>query len=208
MTDHDQEPGEEHAGIATRRALRDWQRSVGARRAIESLEAEHARSRSAVEVAADQLTRWASSTVFFVAHVVWFAAWLAWNSGRLGLRPFDPYPFGLLTMVVSLEAIFLTLCVLMAQGRESDVAELREEVTLQVLLRTESEVTKVMQLVASMSSDPDALWADDAELRDMLQPLDAHEIEHELTAQIVRARHRSAAVAAAALAAASHPAAR
>ncbi len=70
---------------------------------------------------------------------MWFAIWIPWNLGWFGLREFDPYPFGLLTMIVSLEAIFLSIFVLMAQKRESAIAELREELALQVSLRIEEE---------------------------------------------------------------------
>jgi len=53
-----------------------------------------------------------------VFHAVWFVAWMLINTGALGIQPFDPFPYGLLTLVVSLEAIFLTIFVLMAQSHE------------------------------------------------------------------------------------------
>ena len=123
-----------------------------------------------------------------MVHVVWFAIWILWNTGLLGLRKFDPYPFGFLTMVVSLEAIFLSIFVLMAQGRESHIAELREEITLQVNLRMEEEVTKTLQLVAGLYTRLGHRIGDDPELRAMLQPLDAEEIERDLTDQIRECR--------------------
>ncbi|MEO5509421.1 MAG: DUF1003 domain-containing protein, partial [Longimicrobiales bacterium] len=101
-------------------------------RAMRALKAGHAADRTIMERLADSLTRAASSATFFNLHVLWFAVWIAWNTRAFGLRPFDPFPFGLLTMIVSLEAIFLSMFVLMAQSRESAIAELREEVTLQV----------------------------------------------------------------------------
>src|SRR5690349_24242941 len=87
-------------------------------------------------------------------------------------------------MVVSLEAIFLSIFVLMSQNRESAIAELREEVTLQVNLRMEEEVTKTLQLVAGLYTRLGYRMGEDAELHDMLQPLDASAIEAELIAQI------------------------
>ena len=111
------------------------------------------------------------------------------NSGFFsGIRPFDPFPFGLLTMIVSLEAIFLTIFVLMAQSRESAVEELREEVTLQVILRMEEEVTKTLQLVAGLYARMGHQVGVDAELREMLGPLDADRIEKDLIDQIQDAR--------------------
>ena len=110
--------------------------------------------------------------------------WIVWNSGLTPLRPFDPYPFGFLTMVVSLEAIFLSIFVLMSQGRESAIAELREEVALQVNLRTEEEITKVLQLLAGLYTRLGHKVGEDEELLQMLQPLDPQAIEQELSKQI------------------------
>ena len=141
-----------------------------------------------VERVADRLTRAAASTPFLLLHVVWFAAWMILNTGQLGIPPFDPFPFGLLTMIVSLEAIFLSIFVLMAQSRESSVEELREEVSLQVVLRMEEEVTKTLQLVAGLYARLGHRVGYDAELREMLGPLDASEIERELVTQIQEAR--------------------
>ena len=103
-----------------------------------------------------------------------------------GYAPFDPFPFGLLTMVVSLEAIFLTIFVLMAQKRESAIAELREELMLQVNLRMEEEVTKTLQLVAGLYTRLGHVMAEDEELGDMLRPLDVTTIERELTQEIAQ----------------------
>ena len=163
-------------------------RIAGTHQARQSLAAHHAAQRSKIERAADALTRAAASTPFLVFHVVWFAGWILANTGALGIRPFDPFPFGLLTLIVSLEAIFLSICVLMAQSRESTVAELREEVSLQVVLRMEEEVTKTLQLVAGLYTRLGHQVGDDPELREMLGPLDADEIERDLVDQIKAAR--------------------
>jgi uncharacterized membrane protein len=162
-------------------------RHAGTRRAIIAVKAQHARDRTVVEHLADWLTRVASTTPFLVLHVIWFAGWIAWNTGhagRAGHLRFDPYPFGLLTMIVSLEAIFLSIFVLMSQARESAIAELREEVTLAVNLRMEEEVTKMLQLVAGLYTRLGHPLSDDPDLRDMLRPLDAEGIERDLIEQI------------------------
>lgn len=153
-------------------------------RAMRALKAGHAAERTRMDRLADWLTRAASSTWFFMLHVIWFVVWIGWNNGAFDLEPFDPFPYGLLTMVVSLEAIFLTMFVLMAQSRESAIAELREELTLQVNLRVEQELTKTLQLVAGLYTRLGFTIAEDPELQDMLKPLDAKEIERELLAQI------------------------
>src|SRR5580765_6043496 len=168
--------------------LRDRRRRrLVANRAFGALKAKHAAERTVMQSVADWLNDLASSARFFILHVIWFLIWITWNVGMLGLRPFDPYPFGLLTMVVSLEAIFLSIFVLMAQKRESAVAELREELALQVNLRIEEEVTKSLQLVAGLYTRLGHRVAEDAELADMMQPLDVAEIERGLQSQIADA---------------------
>ena len=176
------------AGLGDRR-----RRRAGVSRAFRAVKAQHAAERTRFENFADLLTRVASSTPFLLLHVAWFGGWIVWNSGLTPLLPFDPYPFGFLTMVVSLEAIFLSIFVLMSQGRESAIAELREEVALQVNLRTEEEITKVLQLLAGLYGRLGHRVGEDAELLQMLQPLDPQAIEQELSEQIheaLRARSR------------------
>ena len=153
-------------------------------RAFRAIKAQRAAERSPIDAVADTLNIAASSTAFLVFHVFWFALWILWNTGALGGPTFDPYPFGLLTMIVSLEAIVLAVFVLIAQRREAAIAELREEMSLQVSLRLEEEVTKTLQLVAGLYTRLGHRVAEDPELHEMLQPLDIAAIERELTLQI------------------------
>jgi uncharacterized membrane protein len=155
-----------------------------ANRAFVAVKAQHAADRGPLERFAELLNDIASSTPFLVVHVVWFVTWISWNIGLLSLRPFDPYPFGLLTMVVSLEAIFLSIFVLLAQKREAAIAELREEIALQVGLWTEQEVTKSLQLITGLYRRLGHPIADDPELKEMLRPLDVKGIENRLVQQI------------------------
>ena len=159
-------------------------RRLVANRAFGAIKAQHAAGRTWVETIAEGLNSLAAGTPFLVVHFAWFAVWILWNTGAYGLTPFDPFPFGLLTMIVSLEAIFLSIFVLMAQKRESAIAELREEMSLQVGLRLEEEVTKTLQLVAGLYTRLGHKVAEDPELHEMLQPLDIAAIERELMLQI------------------------
>lgn len=185
--DHDVRP---QGAPSDDRRFNSPSRRAGTHQARRSLAAHHASQRSSVERIADALTRGAASTPFLLVHFAWFAAWVILNTGAFGMRPFDPFPFGLLTLIVSLEAIFLAIFVLMAQSRESSVAELREEVSLQVILRMEEEVTKTLQLVAGLYTRLGHRVGNDPELREMLGPLDADRIEQELMEQIKDARKR------------------
>lgn len=168
------------APMPDRRARRSMMHTT----AFRAIKASHSGDETAMHVVAHRLTDIASSTGFFVFHAIAFAVWIIWNLGIVGLPQFDPFPFGLLTMIVSLEAIFLSIFVLMTQSRESAIAELREELNLQVNLRMEEEVTKTLHLVAGLYSRLGKTLAEDPELAEMLQPLDARKIELEVGAQI------------------------
>jgi uncharacterized membrane protein len=163
---------------------RRMRRSIGLNTAFRAIKAEHSSNRSAMEILADRMIGVASSTGFLLAHVVAFVLWILINSPLPGMPQFDPYPFGMLTTTVSLEAIFLSIFVLMTQSRESKIGELREELTLQVNLRIEEEVTKTLHLVAGLYARLNLQLADDAELRSMLEPLDPKAIESDLAEQI------------------------
>lgn len=153
-------------------------------RPMVALKAAHFSDRSRTERVADQLIRLGSAPQFFLIHVIWFTIWIAWNTGVMGFPPIDPFPFGLLTMIVSLEAIFLSIFVLIGQRREAVIAELREELTFQITLRIEAEVTKNLQLVAGLYTRLGHRYSEDDELREMLKDLDPAGMEQELLRQI------------------------
>jgi uncharacterized membrane protein len=168
----------------TASAERRMRRSAGINTAFRAIKAEHASNRSAMEVLADRMIGFASSTPFLIVHALVFIAWIVWNIPGIGVSEFDPYPYGMLTTIVSLEAIFLSIFVLMTQSRESRIGELREELTLQVNLRMEEEITKTLHLVAGLYARLGLKMADDPELRAMLEPLDPKRIEADLADQI------------------------
>jgi uncharacterized membrane protein len=178
---------DEHVGETPSRGERRSRRSVMHTSAFRAIKARQSGNHTKMQVFSTSLTEFAASTGFFVFHVIGFTAWIVVNLGLFGLPQFDPFPFGLLTMIVSLEAIFLSIFVLMTQGRESAIAELREELTLQVNLRIEEEVTKTLQLVAGFYTRLGQRIGEDPELRAMLEPLDPGRIERELMDQIEEA---------------------
>ncbi|HEU4880495.1 MAG TPA: DUF1003 domain-containing protein [Gemmatimonadaceae bacterium] len=166
---------------------RGTRRSKRTHSVFRAIKAQHSGERTRMNVIADWLTNLAGTTGFFVFHVLAFASWLLWNSPIFGLPRFDPFPYGLLTMIVSLEAIFLSIFVLMSQSRESKIGELREELTLQVNLRVEEEVTKTLHLVAGLYTRLGHTLGNDPDLREMLKPLDPKQMEQEVTEQIEEA---------------------
>ncbi len=87
---------------------------------------------------ADRVTGFAGSLSFVYLHSVWFAIWIALNVGLLGAAAtFDKFPFGLLTMIVSLEAIFLSTFVMVSQNRQSARADIRSQLDFETNLRAE-----------------------------------------------------------------------
>ncbi|HEX3533701.1 MAG TPA: DUF1003 domain-containing protein [Gemmatimonadaceae bacterium] len=167
--------------VAAERRVR---RSAGISKAFQAIKAQHSANRSQMEIIADRMIGFASSTPFLVIHAIIFVGWIWWNLPISGLKKFDPYPYGMLTTIVSLEAIFLSIFVLMTQSRESKIGELREELTLQVNLRMEEEITKTLHLVAGLYARLNLALADDPELRAMLEPLDPKKMEQDLAEQI------------------------
>jgi uncharacterized membrane protein len=112
--------------------------------AIMRLERETREKRSLLDRFTDMVTSLASSPAFIFAHLLWFALWLGFNSA--GRATFDRYPFNLLTLVVSLEAIVLTGFVLMAQARMTQQADKRAHLDLQINLLAEQELTAILKL--------------------------------------------------------------
>jgi uncharacterized membrane protein len=84
--------------------------------------------------AADKITSFAGSMLFIYLHILWFTAWIVANVA--GWR-FDPFPFGLLTLVVSLEAIFLSTFVMLSQNREATRSDIRAEIDFETNVLSE-----------------------------------------------------------------------
>jgi len=118
----------------------------------------------------DRITAFSGSVPFIVLHVAWFALWIALNMPGAPWGRFDPFPFGLLTMVVSLEAIFLSTFVLVTQNRQAAAADRRARVDLQVNVIAEREVTRLIQLVAEIHKHLGLPDTADVELRRMEAP--------------------------------------
>src|SRR4051794_2705091 len=120
--------------------------------AIIDLEEEQERGRTFSDRLADAIASFAGTVIFVVIHLVWFGLWALINLRVIQLAPaFDPYPFQLLCMLVSLEGVLLSTFVLIKQNRMSNRADRRAHLALQVNLLTEKEVTKVIQLLERMS---------------------------------------------------------
>ena len=116
-------------------------------RTIIRLRLKAARERTLHDRIADTITSLSGRMGFVYVHIVWFGLWVLLNTGRVGVRAFDPFPYGLLTMIVSLEAIFLSTVVLISQNRLSGEIERRADLDLHIGLLTEHELTRVLQML-------------------------------------------------------------
>ena len=96
-------------------------------------------NRSMVQKAADGIAAFSGSIPFLLMHVVWFGTWLTINTVP-GLPHFDPFPFGFLTLTVSLEAIFLSVFVLLSQNRQAAKERVRADIEYDVNLKAELEI--------------------------------------------------------------------
>ncbi|MFI0716664.1 DUF1003 domain-containing protein [Streptomyces inhibens] len=97
-----------------------------------------ARGRGVQDHIADAITTFAGSMVFVYVHMVWFAGWIMINEGLFGQAAvFDPFPFGLLTMIVSLEAIFLSTFVMVSQNRQAARDTIRADLNFEASVRSE-----------------------------------------------------------------------
>jgi uncharacterized membrane protein len=116
-------------------------------RTIIHLRNKAAHERSLQHRIADAITAFSGRMIFAYVHIGWFGVWILLNTGRFGIPAFDPFPYGLLTMIVSLEAIFLSTFVLISQNRLGAETERRADLDLHIGLLTEHELTRVLQML-------------------------------------------------------------
>ncbi len=135
------------------------------------MERKHEDDATGVERFASAVATFAGSKVSLAFHFLFLGGWLLVNTRQFpGIRPFDPYPFSLLSSTVSCEGVLLTLFVLFRQNAAQRRADHFEQLNLQVDLLTEKEVTKALQLLRAVCIKleiPEPLG--DAELSEMSQ---------------------------------------
>ncbi|MBV9507219.1 MAG: DUF1003 domain-containing protein [Acidobacteriia bacterium] len=120
--------------------------------AVAKLDEDYIRSRTVPDRIADVIANFSGSLTFVVLHLAVYGGWILINLGLFpGVPVFDKFPFLLLSVVVSLEAIFLSTFVLIKQNRMSRRAEQRAHLDLQINLLAEREMTLVLQLLQQIS---------------------------------------------------------
>jgi uncharacterized membrane protein len=155
----------DHTRRMSRRNQHDRAASLNGRyrsaHTVEDLTAVNVKTIAELERAAEQkcspsdrlasaINRFCGSMAFVWVHVAWFTVWILWNTlGRA--NPIDPYPFSFLTLVVSLEAIFLSTFIMISENRQGRLEERRAHLDLQINLLAEQENTKMLQLLTSIA---------------------------------------------------------
>jgi uncharacterized membrane protein len=100
------------------------------------------------ESIAHRVAAFVSHPFYIVVHVIWFAAWIAVNTGFVMLgRRFDDYPFSLLGILIAIEAIFVTGFLLISQNRQTEHADKRAELDYEVNVRTYRELGEIKRLL-------------------------------------------------------------
>jgi uncharacterized membrane protein len=163
-----------------------------ARTNIESVaQIEHGfvRQRSTADRVGQAITRIAGSLGFVAVHLAGIATWVALNTGLVpGAVTFDPFPFSLLGVLVSLEAVLLTSFVLMTQRRQSRQAEHWAHLNLQVALMAEQEATKTLQMLRAICERLGVATGHDAELQEMIEKTPVSHLAEELAQNLDKTR--------------------
>lgn len=127
----------------------------------------HAEQRNLQDRIADSMTSFSGRMLFVYIHLVWFLAWVILNAGWFGLKPFDPFPYGLLTMIVSLESIILSAFLLISQNRSRLDDQEQADLDMHISLLTEHELTQALQMLDEIQNKLGIRNTDKKELMDL-----------------------------------------
>jgi uncharacterized membrane protein len=156
----------------------------GSRHIIKSFEAQELKKRPLIVKVVDSLTSRFGTVAFLFGNVLIYGVWILVNTGSVpGVPAIDPYPYSFMNSFVSIEAIMLSIIVLMSQNRQNQRDTLRNELGLQVELISEKEITKVLSILREILENQKN-HKHDPELEEMTEEIDAGYIERKLTQQL------------------------
>jgi uncharacterized membrane protein len=155
-------------------------------RTIADLERQFAHEKPRSVRISERISDVVGSLGFVGAHVAWFTAWASWNALAPEPMRFDPYPYGLLTFIVSLEGVLVATFVLITQNRMNRDAERRAHLHLQVDLLAEQELTMLLRILRRVAERLDLRPGDEGEDRaeQMMRETNAYEIMEGVTSTI------------------------
>ncbi len=154
--------------------------------AVANIEQQFLESRTALDRAVDAVANFIGSLTFVVLQLAVFSLWTLANSDRIpGVPRFDPYPFTLLSTIVSVEAVVLSTFVLIKQNRMAKRADQREHLHLQINLLAEKEITKILQTLSALCDHVGVPGTEgDTEMHEFTQNTAVHDLAQELHEQI------------------------
>jgi uncharacterized membrane protein len=146
---------------------------------IAAIEASQRAKLTTGERVAEVVAGFCGSMTFVYLHILWFGAWIFVNTYSTRYS-FDPYPFTFLTLVVSLEAIFLSTFILISQNHETRLTERRNHLDLQINLLAEQESTKTLELIQLIAKRIGIEFEDEETTEALLEPTDPEELIKEI----------------------------
>lgn len=133
------------------------------------------------------ISRVVGSLGFVLLHIVWFAVWALWNLGLIpGLEPFDPFPFGLLTMIVSLEGVLVATFVLITQNWSNRLADRRAHLDLQVNILAEQEMSMMLSMLRDIADKLGTSSKPAGERVQQFVDVDVHQLAEEIDERLPR----------------------
>jgi uncharacterized membrane protein len=148
--------------------------------AVAEIEGEELQQRSRGERISDAFVGAVGTLGFVLGHAAVFLVWVVVNLGFVPfLRPFDPFPFGILTLIVSSEGVFLALFILISQNRMTRIADHRAHLNLQISLLAERESTRLLQILRGIAAHL-GVSADDTETERLSQRTHVQTLAREL----------------------------
>lgn len=150
--------------------------------AIVSLERVALERRSWTTRLGDAITSGLGTMSAVLVHAAVIMAWCIINLGFVpGIKPFDPFPFGLLTMIVSLEGVLVAIFVLITQNRMSRQADRRAHLNLQIDMLAEQEMTRVLRMLNALCAERGLqVEASKTEIEPLMQSTDVHRLAEQL----------------------------
>ncbi len=137
-------------------------------------------NRTVGERISELVAAFCGSMVFVYVHIVWFTGWILINS-VFTFAQFDPFPYTFLTLVVSLEAIFLSTFILISQNHETKLTERRNHLDLQINMLAEQENTKILELLQRIAVKV-GIGDDDPGTTALLEPMEPGRIVEQIIA--------------------------
>ena len=149
---------------------------------ITRLEEAAREQRTRTDRMAEKIARFCGSMTFVWVHVVWFGGWILFNVTP-GIRHVDPFPFTFLTLIVSLEAIFLSTFILISQNQDSRISERRSHLDLQLNLLSEQENTKMIVMLHAIAAKVGADLTQDPHLEALSEETEPERLIEQIEAR-------------------------